>query len=75
MIEVAEIALEPAETFARVGRWRELVLLLVVAERVFRAQGWSDERAAAWLALREQLAAEVDTAASIAAARSYAIEI
>ena len=68
-LEVGEIAIEAAETFARVGRGRELVPLLTLAESAFRAQGWADERLAAWLALRAQLAREVVTAAAIAAAR------
>lgn len=71
-IEVGEIAIEAAEAFARAGRGRDLLPLLALAERIFRAQGWEDERLAAWLALRAQLAGDVVTAAALAAARRAA---
>jgi tetratricopeptide (TPR) repeat protein len=68
-IEVSEISIEAVEAFTQAGRSRELLPMLVVAEKVFRAQGFGDERLAAWVALRENVADEVVTATAIAAAR------
>lgn len=70
IFELSEVALEAVEAFSRAGRGRELVPLLTLAERAFRSQGLTEERIAAWFALRRQLVDDVATAAAVAAARS-----
>ena len=69
-IEVSEVALEAVESFIQAGRGRELLPLLMLAERVLRAYGFDEERLAAWLALQAGVAAQIVTAAAISAARS-----
>lgn len=71
-IELSEVALEAVETFTLAGRGLELVPLLVLAERVLRANGFDGERLAAWLALQNQVARQIVTAGAIAAARKAA---
>jgi tetratricopeptide (TPR) repeat protein len=71
-IEVSTVSIEAVEAFARAGRGREVLPLLALAEQTFRAHGFGEERLAAWIALRDQVAGDVVTAAAIAAARRAA---
>lgn len=69
-IEASEAAIDAVESFARAGRAREILPLLVLATKVCEAEGFKLDGLAAWSALRDCVAREVVSAAVIAAARS-----